>query len=309
MNDKEASLKIKINYNSNFFYIQNNNFITFKQLKEESIKRFKLEKNEKLLQFSLINNDNIIISSDDDIIKYLDDTNPLMSKLKLNLSIIDKKDNIKSIKTSNINKSNINQNQNESIYYKKIKEEFDKIRSQINILKKKISNFKMIFEKLFKKNKKEIEDIVKKINDKFINEIKNMNNKIESLQKENKRLNDIIYRINNIIESNKNKLIQNDNETFQVIKEILSQSPKIENIDKISHNNNNLCNHNHPNEEIKNYSNDNKTNAPKGHIKNNKENQNISNNKKDDIISQKLNSKMKKIIIKLLIKIIKNQMK
>ena len=176
MNDKECFLKIKISYSNQNFVIQNKNFISLKQIKEESIKKFKLQNYEKLLQFSLKDNEKIIISSDDDIIKYLNVSEPLKAKLKLNLSIINENDNINCIKKSNINKNHFQRNyKHKSSYITIKKKNYGKLISQINMLKEEIRKNKQFYEEQLKNGKRN--DILQNLYEKTYNtDFKKYNN-------------------------------------------------------------------------------------------------------------------------------------
>ena len=126
MNSDESFLNIKIVYKENFFIIKTKDILTLSEIKEKAIESFNLsEKDKNSIYFHEKNNEKIV--SEDDIFKYsyFDENDNL--NIDLNLSILNKTDNIQnerllskmtkklSNKENNID-ANINHNilQNES---------------------------------------------------------------------------------------------------------------------------------------------------------------------------------------------------
>ena len=258
---------------------------------------------ENLIKFNLKNNENIIISSDEDIIKYTDKTNPKQFKLKLNLAI----------------------DKNESIIKEK-KEEYNKIINQINILG---NNINSILKKNIKYEYKIIEnssliDYLMNKNKENRNELINANQKMNLLEEENKNLKEMVNKIKNKIEIfekelkdikehknniNKNIMIKenklnmiedknkekmnNENINYELNQNKKNKDKNFNDNDIITHTNNNsnynLYNTNYINDETNNdliNFQDDLTPIGEGN------NENISNVKTDEKINQSVNSNL-----------------
>lgn len=200
MNDVENFLIITINYNNKPSVIKSNVLKTLKEIKDETKNNLNLQFNENVMKFTLANNENIIISSDDDIIKYSDNSDPDKLKLKLNLSI--DKNKIKTDIEENNNKQKAINNQNE-LKNEEEKEKYDKIIQNINSLESvvpKITEKNNFYETKIIENKSLI-DVLTKSNKDIIEEINKMYIRIKSLEDENTKLKKVILELNKNIEN------------------------------------------------------------------------------------------------------------
>ena len=223
MNDKESEILILINYNDKSFSLKSKDFLELKEIKDNSIKKFNIPKDkENLIKFYLANKKNIIIDSDNEIIKYLDDTNPDLLKLELYLSIEEKKiinnliqqdniqkpEEIKKFKSEIINSNNQNPlNNTTNINESSNKKKFNSLEL-FKILLNEIKTIKYKYEKQIEENKNQIKDLTNK-NEAMEKKIENLNNQILQIRKENNVLKtfiqDVVKRFNNLEKNNLNK--------------------------------------------------------------------------------------------------------
>ena len=203
MNSDEYNLTIKINYNDKIYNFTSNQLISLEKLKEKSKTEFNLSKvNNNLIEFSLEKDKNKIISSDDDIIKNIDDSNPEDIKLELYLSTKNDKseDGVQSISELNnkedyISKRNILNNDN------LIKDNKNNISKGILSTDEEYKNKKTIYklEKIIKEKDEEITKYKNQILEwekkykKLEKEIQEKNNNLKNLNNELERIKKIIY--------------------------------------------------------------------------------------------------------------------
>ena len=199
MNSEESFLKIKIFYKEKSLVIKSKDLITLKEIKEKSIKYFKINTPFKYLVNFFVkdnengNNDKIYISSDDDIIKNSIEKDP--QNLIIELVLIFEND--KEAKTNLMNKDK-NKN-NKSIIGNNIKNEKEKNLFQI-ICNKHIcieGNMMKINELNKEINKYKDNNLnLKKQIQILKNGLENDKKKIKKLEEENLKLKEKIYNSN-----------------------------------------------------------------------------------------------------------------
>ena len=209
MNADIYILNVIITYNEKKFNFKSKDFISLESLKKKSKKYFDLTKiSNNLIEFSLEKDKNIKISTNDDIIKYINDSNLEDIKLELNLSIkkIDINDNNnKSTSKLNNNKDNLIKEKNKSKGLLSIDEKsnFEKEISKLNeIIKQKdeiINEYKSKIEKY--KNDNTI--LKKSIKNNRLNK-SCIDNEMEKIKKENEKLKKEINLLEKKLKNNKN---------------------------------------------------------------------------------------------------------
>ena len=215
MNPDEYNLKIKITYNDKEYNFILKDIISLENLKEKSKTKFNLSKiSNNLIEFSLKKDKNIKISTDDDIIKYIDDSNLEDLKLELNLSTkidnrennnqttselnnkedyISKKNNLNNNNLIKENKNNISKDllpKDEKYKYKKIMAGLEKIIKEKDEEISKYKNEIIEWGKKYEKLEKELYE-EKNRNHNF----NNLNNELEEAKKENSRLKKVIKHL------------------------------------------------------------------------------------------------------------------
>ena len=246
MDENDCIIKIKIFYNETSIPLTSKNIISFKEIKDESLKILNLPNiNENSLKFNLLNKSEIKINSEEDILKYsyLDENDNIL--IDLNLSITDKNDIIKEeppelshktpIKSEKIeneeikenkeneeneeneenkeNKENINiNNTNKKVISKRSLEESSKKNNEINNESKEKNEESYIIklENEIKKIKEEESIKYQKLEEemnKMKNEIINFYSKIEEIKKNIKS--EILKEINEKNENEIKKHVQN----------------------------------------------------------------------------------------------------
>ena len=213
MNPDEYNLKIKITYNDKEYNFISKDIISLENLKEKSKIKFNLSKiSNNLIEFSLKKDKNIKISTDDDIIKCIDDSNLEDLKLELNLSTkIDNRENNNQTtselknkedyisKKNNLNNNNIiKENKNNISRDIKPKDEeykknIDKLEKIIKEKDEKISKYRnkiIEWRKKYEKLEKDLND-EKNRNHNF----NNLNNELEEAKKLNSRLKKVINHL------------------------------------------------------------------------------------------------------------------
>ena len=220
MNTDDCILHLSIIYEDKPFNISSENIITIKEIKEKAIEYFNLkEKDKDNIKLFLKNGEqNLFISSENDIIQNTDDSDINNPKLNLNLLIeakeqqsIQKNESIPSEKLisnecisekeiiKNINRENKEIKDTNMIKYNELKNIIEKLSNEIKLMKEEQFNK---FQKLEQQNlnmKNEIQEYtIKNINI-------NRNNQIE----ENKRLELMIKTENNKIKEEYKKEFKN----------------------------------------------------------------------------------------------------
>ena len=155
MDSNDCQLIVKIIFGNKNFKLESSNIITLEQIKNLSLEKFGLKKEEKeFLSFSYQNqnSESFFIESENDLIKYADEKDSALEiNIYLNLDtkneilITDKNENYNSEKTQ----SNLNKEYEKQI--NELKEEIEKQKNQknniINEYKKKIKDMNELEQK------------------------------------------------------------------------------------------------------------------------------------------------------------------
>ena len=189
MNSDESFLNIKIVYKENFFIIKTKDILTLSEIKEKAIESFSLsEKDKNSIYFHEKNNEKIV--SEDDIFKYsyFDENDNL--NIDLNLSILNKTDNIqnerllsKMTKKLSNKENNIDANINHNILQNESTRNGNKDSNISNNKELKLIEISKNLE-LKEKNIKELENKIKVFEEERIkyctleNELKQFNDRI-----------------------------------------------------------------------------------------------------------------------------------
>lgn len=152
MDSNDCFLNICIIYNKKYFNIKTDLLISIDEIKEKIVEHYNLkEDDKKYMKFCIINDEKeIIISSENDIIQYCDDTDIDNPKLNLNLLIEEHENNIDSNfqsgeTTSSVqnNETNINnQSMGETEIIRENLDKYDELKNIIEVLTIEIKTLK-----------------------------------------------------------------------------------------------------------------------------------------------------------------------
>ena len=215
MDANDCILSICISYKEKSFTIQSENIITIDNIKEKLIKKFNLQKEDKVHMKLLFKNGEkeVFINTDDDIIIYADNSDVDNPKLNLNL-LIDGKKEEKENKDSNVqHEESISSKQRENNDIKKINSN-NYISSRPKGEVDKYDELKKLIENLSNE--------IKALKDEQINKSKKMeanNLNLKNEIEQNKKKIEEIYNNNNNILLIKNELNNSFKEEFSRIRE------------------------------------------------------------------------------------------
>ena len=219
MNSDDCILDLNIKYKEKSFNINSENIITINEIKEEIIKHFKLNEEDKnYIKLFLKNGEkDIFIDSENDIINNADDTDINHPKLNINLLI---EQNEKSCSSSNnlipqnfktidpdINDENDVKSFNEGIntVTKESLDKFEELRKIINNLTNEI---KILKEEQFNQNK-----IIEENKLKMKNEFEEYKKHISAIN--NKRFNEENKKLEELIQIEYNKIIEENQQAYK----------------------------------------------------------------------------------------------